>query len=328
MNYAKELQIAVDAVRTAAVLCMSVQSEVMSAAMEKRDRSPVTVADFGSQALICRTLRERFPEDPIMAEEDSSALREVENERDLGRVVSEVLRIVPDADHDSVLRWIDGGNATGYSDRFWTLDPIDGTKGFLRGDQYAIALALIVDGDVAVAALGCPGLNVSPATYGKKGDIYAAVRGEGAFVTPLEGEGERTPIFVSGETDSGRARFCEPVESAHSSHKDAASVAHLLGIQRAPLRLDSQAKYAVVACGEAEIYLRLASRVEYVENIWDHAAGSLVIEEAGGRVTDVNGSPLDFRQGSRLERNIGIVATNGHLHSDVLAALAKVLVPE
>jgi 3'(2'), 5'-bisphosphate nucleotidase len=145
---------------------------------------------------------------------------------------------------------------------------------------------------------------------------------------PLEGEGERIPIHVSREADPRRARFCESVESAHSSHSNAASVAELLGIKRAPLRLDSQAKYAVVASGEAEIYLRLTGHSGYVENIWDHAAGALVIEEAGGRVTDVNGSPLDFRQGSRLERNVGIVATNGHVHNDVLAALHRVLVSE
>jgi len=328
MNYQRELQIAIDAVRRAAVLCAAVQSELASATLEKRDRSPVTVADFGSQALICRTLRERFPRDPIMAEEDSSVLRLAENERVLGKVLSEVRRVAPDSGFGEILQWIDSGNATGYSDRFWTLDPIDGTKGFLRGDQYAIALALIVDGDVTVAALGCPGLSYSPKGDGDKGGIYAAIRGEGAFLVPQERDGERFPIQVSREADPSRARFCESVESAHSSHKDAALVANLLGISRAPLRLDSQAKYAVVASGKAEIYLRLTGHSGYIENIWDHAAGALVIEEAGGRVTDVNGSPLDFRQGSRLERNVGIVATNGHVHQDVLTALEKVLVSE
>ncbi|MEX0746827.1 MAG: inositol monophosphatase family protein, partial [Rhodothermales bacterium] len=187
---------------------------------------------------------------------------------------------------------------------------------------------LIVEGEVAVAALGCPGLRSSADEDGSRGGIYAAIRGEGSFLIPLEGEGERIPIHVSREADPCRARFCESVESAHSSHRDAASVAELLGIKRAPLRLDSQAKYAVVASGEAEIYLRLTGQSGYVENIWDHAAGALVIEEAGGRVTDVNGSPLDYRQGSRLERNVGIVATNGHVHNDVLAALDRVLVSE
>ena len=63
-------------------------------------------------------------------------------------------------DADEVCRWIDHGGGSQYSERFWTLDPIDGTKGFLRGEQYAVALALIVEGRIAVAALACPNLRV------------------------------------------------------------------------------------------------------------------------------------------------------------------------
>src|SRR5690606_1688037 len=82
-------------------------------------------------------------------------------------------------------------------------------------------------------------------------------------------------------------------------------------------RLDSQAKYAVVAAGEAEIYLRLTRHTGYVENIWDHAAGALVVEEAGGKLTDLNGERLDFSRGPRLEKNVGIVASNGRFHDRI-----------
>jgi 3'(2'), 5'-bisphosphate nucleotidase len=87
--------------------------------------------------------------------------------------------------------------------------------------------------------------------------------------------------------------------------------------------MDSQAKYAVLARGDASLYLRLPSPAtpDYRERIWDHAAGSIIIEEAGGRVTDAYGSDLDFSQGSRLEKNRGIVATNGLLHDAVLIAV-------
>ena len=74
-----------------------------------------------------------------------------------------------------------------YSDRFWTLDPIDGTKGFLRSQQYAIALALIVDGEIVVAALGCPNLICCCRTQRQTGIIYTAVKGEGTFAVSLEG---------------------------------------------------------------------------------------------------------------------------------------------
>src|SRR5205823_1491033 len=119
------------------------------------DKSPVTVADFGSQALIGRTLARAFPADPVIAEEDSIALRQPEN----AAILDQVLRHVraegeggSAVDATEVCRWIDHGGTSEYRERFWTLDPIDGTKGFLRGEQYAIALALIVEGQVVVSA--------------------------------------------------------------------------------------------------------------------------------------------------------------------------------
>ena len=101
-------------------------------------------------------------------------------------------------------------------------------------------------------------------------------------------------------------------------------MAELLGITADPVRLDSQAKYAVVARGEADIYLRLPTRADYQERIWDHAAGVLVVEEAGGRVTDVTGKPLDFSLGQTLQQNRGVVVTNHHVHERVLGALRGV----
>jgi 3'(2'), 5'-bisphosphate nucleotidase len=97
-------------------------------------------------------------------------------------------------------------------------------------------------------------------------------------------------------------------------------LARALGITEPSVRLDSQAKYGVVARGDAAIYLRLPSpkQPDYREKIWDHAAGSLIVEEAGGRVTDAQGAELDFGQSHRLENNRGIVASNGQLHTVIL----------
>lgn len=319
MTYVSELETAIEAVRSASRICRSVQSRLDPAALEKDDQSPVTVADFGSQAVICRALEAVFPDDPIIAEEDAGALRE--NPEMLKQVAAQVRRQVAGAEPDEVCAWIDRGNAEHYARRFWALDPIDGTKGFLRGDQYAVALALLVDGRVEIAALACPNLRDESGT----GVVFSAHRGEGTFRTPLSGREAPTPARVSTVAHGAEARFCESVESAHSSHTDAAAVADDLGIEKQPLRIDSQAKYGVVARGDAEIYLRLTKHTGYVEKIWDHAAGALVIEEAGGRVTDLHGRILDFSRGIRLDRNIGIVATNGRMHDLVLEALHHVL---
>lgn len=323
MTYQREQEIAIQAVREAATLCKAVQAKISSSVLEKKDKSPVTVADFGSQALVCRAIREAFPGDPIIAEEDSEALQSGDNMHLLEKVVAEVTAVRPGVDTQAVCNWIDYGGAQEYSDRFWTLDPIDGTKGFLRSQQYAIALALIVEGEIVVAALGCPNLSVE-AGADEVGIIYTAVKGEGTFAVSLEGVRGEEPVRVSSTELSSQARFCESVESGHTSHNDSASVGEKLGITAEPVRLDSQCKYAVVARGEADIYLRLPTRPGYVERIWDHAAGVLVVTEAGGKVTDINGKPLEFTHGAGLNENRGVIVTNGPLHEQVLDALNAV----
>ncbi len=320
---ATEMDTALAAVRQAGLLCRAVQAELDPGALTKQDKSPVTIADFGSQALICRALGEAFPTDPVIGEEDAADLQIPGNEATLERVVGHVRDQVTSANAERVCRWIDRGGAQTYSSRFWTLDPIDGTKGFLRGEQYAIALALIIGGKIELAVLGCPNLGPSLGEERGAGTLLAAILGEGTWQMPLVGEGEPERIFVSRETDPTRIRFCESVEAAHSAHGDSARLATRLAIAAEPARLDSQAKYAVVARGEAEAYLRLPRDNKYREKIWDHGAGVLCVTEAGGRVTDVPGQDLDFARGYRLEDNLGVVVSHGPLHDTLLQAMAE-----
>jgi 3'(2'), 5'-bisphosphate nucleotidase len=324
--FAHERAVALRAVVEAARLCRAVQAEITPDVLAKKDKSPVTVADFGSQALVCRKLVAEFPHDPVVAEEDAGELRMEENAGLLDGVVRQLRAIEPEVDPQHALRWIDHGGASSGGARFWTLDPIDGTKGFLRREQYAIALALVVDHRVTVAALACPNLPIDEAPNAPAGAVFLAVRGQGASVRPLEADAEDAsldrPIRVGTAGDFAGVRVCESVESGHSAHGDAARLAERLGIAAPPVRMDSQAKYGVVARGGAELYLRLPTRADYREKIWDHAAGTLVIEEAGGRVTDVDGKPLDFSLGRELAANRGVVASHGPLHDAVVAALA------
>ncbi len=318
---ALELDTALAAVREAGLLCRSVQSLIDPGTLEKKDKSPVTVADFGSQALVCRTLAEVFAHDPVIGEEDSADLRGVGNAATLDKVLGHVQKLRPEANSETVCQWIDRGGAKEYSARFWTLDPIDGTKGFLRKMQYAISLALIIDGQIEVAALGCP--NLGDELKGDRGDgtVYLAIKGAGVWQVPLTTEGEPKAVKASAQTVTSQIRFCESVESAHSSHSDSARIARHLAIVAQPARLDSQTKYAVVARGEAEAYLRLPRDNKYKEKIWDHAGGVLVVLEAGGRVTDITGKDLDFTQGYQLQNNLGVIVTNGLVHDAVLETI-------
>jgi 3'(2'), 5'-bisphosphate nucleotidase len=310
----RERDVAVRAVRNAATVCRAVQSKIDRDALQKKDRSPVTVADFASQALIAGTLMEEFGEDPLIGEEDASALRQEEGRRFLEAVCAEV-----GASEDEVVKWIDHGGASDFSPRFWTLDPVDGTKGFLRGEQYAVALALLLEGQGAVAAVACP--NLAHPDGGGVGVVFSAIRGQGATWQPAFEDRAPAAIRVSDRDDPTQYRFCESVESGHSSHSQSAEVAQRLGITAEPVRLDSQAKYGVVAHGGAELYLRLPVRKDYVEKIWDHAAGALVVAEAGGVVTDVDGKPLSFVHGRTLQENRGVVVSNGRLHDRILQTL-------
>lgn len=322
MQYVHELSIAVAAVRRAAEICRNVQRAI-PAAMEKQDKSPVTIADFASQAEICRALGESFPNDPIIGEEDSAELRLPENRKSLDRVQLELSRIGVHGSVADICAWIDRGGASSFGPRFWTLDPIDGTKGFLRGEQYAVSLALIVNGQIEIAILGCPNLPLEPGGTADDGTVFSAVCGQGASVQSCFGDSIAVPVRVTPTSSWADVRLCESVESGHSAHDRSAMISASLGIKKHPVRLDSQAKYAVVARGEGDVYLRLPTKKDYREKIWDHAGGVLVVEEAGGKVTDIDGKPLEFTHGRELTANRGVVVTNGRLHDDVLRAIRE-----
>jgi 3'(2'), 5'-bisphosphate nucleotidase len=321
-----ELQFAIHAVRQASRLVKQVQAELVSPALTKDDRSPVTVADFASQSLVGCQLSAAYPDDPLVGEEDSTALRAAQAGDMLEQVTRFVARLVPQADSAAVCAWIDRGKADP-AQRFWTLDPIDGTKGFLRGDQYAVALALIVAGQVQIGVLGCPNLRsgYQPVVDGP-GSLAFAVRGAGAWLASLEGEDGFTRLQVSTCQDPVQARILRSFESGHTNVSQVDLFARALGVQAEPVRMDSQAKYVVQAAGQGELYLRLLSprQPDYREKIWDQAAGSLLIEEAGGRVTDLGGKPLDFSAGRELSNNRGVLASNGSLHPAALQALRAI----
>lgn len=326
INFELEIAAGIRAVRDAALVCQSVQSNLVTAAtLEKKDRSPVTVADFASQALVCASLLDHSKIHAVVGEENAAELREAGAEETRDKVIEHVRNIRgASISPDQALDWIDVGGVTpdGSLETYWTLDPIDGTKGFLRGEQYAIALGLIQNGRVVAGLLGCPNL---PAPDGSPGCLLTAVRGQGAQARPLSGSGDAgvKTIRVSDIQSAAAARFCESVESGHSDQDQSAQIAAALKITEEPVRVDSQAKYAIVAQGEAQIYLRLPTRKDYREKIWDHAAGLIVVEEAGGKVTDVRGNELDFGHGRTLDKNAGVIATNGPIHDEVLKAVAR-----
>lgn len=356
-SYAKELLVAQLAVQRATILTKRVFHEKAKGALSKSDKSPVTIGDFGAQALIISALHHNFPSDEIVAEEEADSLR-----GDAGKAMRETVWALvrdtrlsdesaerdvlggPIPSEDAMLDLIDMGKSPGGGGkgrRVWAIDPIDGTKGFLRGGQYAVCLALLVDGEVVVGVLGCPNLPVddtveitadlgADASDGAGfGVLFSATAGGGATSRPLGTAGlnetDAKTIRMREITSLPEATFCESVEAGHSSHGDQAAIAKLLGIVKPSVRMDSQAKYGSIARGAGDIYLRLPVSETYREKIWDHAAGDLIVREAGGQVTDVDGKRLDFSIGRTLAANKGVVAAPAKAHAEVLAAVKEVL---
>ncbi len=304
------LDLALPAVAMACRLTQQLQGHVDS--LDKSDGSPVTIADFTSQAVVMHHLRATAAEDSFYAEESADALRN--DPQLLAQVHQLVKQEIPEAVEGSICDWIDSGRRPAGGSQHWLLDPLDGTKGFLTGGQYAVALALVVDGAPVLGILGCPHL----------ARIFVAPPGGDAFSVPLDLAPPRNALAVSERLDPAACRILHSRVSTHSDLELQELLYSQVGLCSPPIPLDSQAKYGMVAAGEAEVFMRLPhpDQPTYVERSWDHAAGALLVAAAGGRVTDMDGRTLDFSTGDRLSANRGIIATNGGpVHDALLAAI-------
>lgn len=330
------LETARHAVGLACVVTRHVQSRLAHIrAISKEDKSPVTIADLAAQAVIAKTLSERLPPLPLIAEEDADFLRDPKNRVHLEQALEAASLVWPNVTADRFLSAIDMGRAARDSRpaAFWTLDPIDGTKGFVRGRQYAIALAGITLGKPMLGVLGCP--NLVHNTVGDydvpdptgAGSLYSAAEGCGATLTiGCDPKSATTPLKVKTRGEGAPVVLASSIEQGHTSGAlvDRATARLPEGTEVKHARLDSQCKYALVARGDADVYLRI-SPIESTrkECIWDHAAGVIVCQEAGMTVTDVANKPLDFGVGTKLDQNRGVLAGHPDVHALMLDAVSK-----
>lgn len=217
----------------------------------------VTAADHAAQERVLEVIDESFPADPVLGEEEGSA-DELPTE----------------------------GPA-------WIVDPIDGTKNFVRGFQaWTTAVAAVVDGEPVASAIVAPAL----------GDVFEA----GADGATRNGE----PIAVADRTEAAEAAVCPtlwwPPERRDEFAAIASDVVHRFDECR---RIGSaQLELALVATGGLD-----ATIANVHGAAWDTVAGAHLVRAAGGRVTDADGER--WRYDSR-----GIVASNGGIHDDALAA--------
>ncbi len=331
-DYAKMLEAAREAVVLASGVCRQVQAALDEVrAITKDDKSPVTIADFASQAIVARTLKERLGSVTLVAEEGTGFLREEGHEPHLDAVLAAVREVWEDATAEEVLDAIDLGAGDTHHHAFWTLDPIDGTKGFLRNQQYAVALGYIESGTPTLGVLGCPNLSRDMSDpldeADGEGSLYFCIKNEGVYESTATDAGAEAIRITRLDHDAGEEiAITGSVEKAHSNVSDEGRILEWLTTEKnevigEPVRLDSQCKYAVVARGQADAYLRMPTKPGYVERIWDHAAGALIAHEAGAAVTDIFGHSLDFGHGRGLEKNKGVICAPPRLHGEIIAAI-------
>lgn len=355
----QELDTAIRAIQRASFLSRSLQQSLILSklgkddcnSLSKDDRSPVTLADYAVQALVIDAVMSAFPNDKFIAEEDSELLRQDEN---ITTMITGALNKATVGDDkwtpDRLFSTVDKGTFDGQGERVWVLDPVDGTKGFLRGEHYCIALALLVDGNPVLSALGCPNVELERSINGiiepqkastilrgtdisslhtypsRAGSLFFAVSGMGAFARSLSmPAGAAVEVNVCPPLrQTGEAVLCESVEANHGDRRVTAEVFNSLGMSKEYVRLDGQCKYAIVGAGTAHGNMRLPPS-GYVEKIWDHAPGAHFVSESGGTVTDLSGNPLDFSLGRYMDTAVtGIVASNHKkLQQSLLEAIAN-----
>ncbi|XP_078432502.1 inositol monophosphatase family protein [Wolffia australiana] len=372
-KYHRELAAGIDVVERACRLCLDVKKSLVSGDgrlwEEKKDQTPVTVADFGVQALVSLELSRLFPSIPLVAEEDSSFLRSnsagsPENSDDPNSLVSAVLRAVAAEASNSeetltvetVLGAIDRGGKQAFSQgerpiAYWVLDPIDGTRGFLKGNDalYVVGLALIVEEDVALGIMGCPNWknstgkenNGDESTPFDQGIIMIAHAGCGTWSrnfsasldVSVDVENTWKRCYVDLYSLIHQAIFCIPesqqwkslpLSSSYGISHDADDAETEDKITLLKVCCGSLCKYLMVASGRASAFIQRARRRRSIK-VWDHVSGMVCVHEAGGKVTDWSGDHLNLKIDS-LERRIispsgGILVTNHHLHKQLVCLL-------
>ncbi len=334
------------AVRDAARLCQLVQDRYLSASTKTAGdhTEPVTIADYGSQAIICRALQQRYPDDAVIAEESGGQFNQLVSSEKRAQVLQLLTTVLGEAVSESqLLAWLDFG-AGRRSRRTWVIDPIDGTKGFLARRHYVIACGLLIDERVADGIVAAPGYNIRPPSVppvgqgeGRPPSVPPTSQGEdgpGALFYTEGGRAYRAPltggagqrVTVSARRDVDEFVAVQSYERAHASKSRMGRARELAGLGGARIiELDSMEKYALVACGDGDLYMRLPRPgSDYAHKVWDHAAGVALVQAAGGMVTGLDGEALDFSRGETLP-NAGMIISNGQHHARVVAAVGRIM---
>ncbi|KAK4216458.1 hypothetical protein QBC37DRAFT_416776 [Rhypophila decipiens] len=360
--YRHELEVAIQAVQAATRISRHVLDESNKGEIQKADLTPVTVADYAIQAVLTQALHSAFPDDGLVGEESagelltnsalvqhmwaviqnvqtscSSSSDDWDKAREIFPPSAESL-----ADLISLCETTTPAGPDASPNRVWVFDPIDGTKTFLRGEQYAINVALLIGGRQILSVVACPLLdgNTSPDKtvdnstldhHGPEegGCILFAVKGFGAHVRPIFGENvpvRRLPRHADGVTlhELKLVTCWKGLDSGVEGINEEISKALDVKFPGCDL-LGWVPRWAVLALGLANMTVWVYKTRERYAKIWDHAGAMLLFEEVGGMITDVDGKDIDLTRGRKFSANFGFVAAPRSCHHLVLRAVRDTL---
>lgn len=271
--YSRELEVAIELARSAGVLVVDIRAAGFDVDY-KLGEEPVTRADREASAAVVSGLHQAFPDDVIISEE---------------------LEIDP---------------ARTTAERVWYVDPIDGTRDFIRGDDgFAVMIGLCVNGVPTVGVVHQP----------TRQRTYYCIAGQPAFAidhgTGSDGAAVTTQLAVSSIAEPGAARL-----AASASHRsdDIDRVKSQLGI-RDELNVGSVGlKLCLIAAGSRDLYVNPAAKTK----AWDTCAPEVILVAAGGQLSDLYGAPVDYRC-EDLRHHHGLVGSNGHLHQAVVTKMTQ-----
>ena len=191
-------------------------------------------------------------------------------------------------------------------ERVWLIDPMDGTKNFIQRDgDFAVQIGLAVNGEVVAGVVYQPARDI----------LYRATKRNGAWLEANGGAPLR--MHVSARTDP-REMILASSRSHHSPRME--RVFSSFGFKKEVRRGSVGVKIGLITEQQADLYLHLSPRTKQ----WDTCGPQIILEEAGGRVTDLFGQPLRYN-GVRIDNQNGIVATNGAAHEMVIENLKPLL---
>jgi 3'(2'), 5'-bisphosphate nucleotidase len=266
MNLDRETEVAIDLARKAGNVLLEFYT-VPADVEWKPGAEPVTAADRAANALIVGGLMEAFPEDGLLAEESPDTVARLAHER------------------------------------LWVVDPMDGTKEFIkRNGEFSVMIGLALNGRASLGVVFQP----------TEDRLFYAAEGLGAFVSYKGGAPQRLSVSETVEA----SEMCVAVSRSHRSEKiDAVRAA--LGIQSEVRSGSVGLKVGLICERRCDLYIHPSPQTKQ----WDTCAPEALLVQAGGQMTDLTGRPFVYNRTDLYNRN-GILATNGRSHERILERVA------